>query len=432
MRRKVTAGWAKIVVGDSRSLREVESGTVDLVVTSPPYWYIKDYGVAGQIGYGQSLHAYLKDLYRVWVETYRALKSGTRLCINIGDQFARSITYGRYKIIPLHAEVIAQCEMAGFDFMGSIIWQKKTTMNPTGGATVMGSFPYPPNGIVEIDYEYIHIFKKPGKSKRVSKQTKEASRLTKAEWKEYFKGHWYFGGARKIGHEAMFPEELPRRLIKMFSFAGDTVLDPFLGSGTTMKVGLELGRNVIGYEVNKGFLEVVSAKIGLDAKGRPTSGSTPPEAIPDIEITHRRRKAALRQVAYTPGIQDARPTSGRSPGKWKEVLHKVTGIVGGDALELDGNLSVKLLGVRVKDRPGTMEYLKKSVIGKQVILKPDDSLCGESDVSRNSGCIPAYVYLKNRIFINAHLIKSGLAEPDTSVDHRLRSRFEKLAAESKS
>jgi len=140
--------WAKIVIGDSRKIQEVGNNSVQLIVTSPPYWSIKNYGTKNQIGYGQTLHEYLKDLYIVWKECYRVLEPGRRLVINIGDQFARSIIYGRYKVIPLHAEVIAQCENIGFDFMGSIIWQKKTTMNTTGGATVMGSYQYPPNGIV--------------------------------------------------------------------------------------------------------------------------------------------------------------------------------------------------------------------------------------------------------------------------------------------
>lgn len=119
-------------------MAEVESESVDLIVTSPPYWHIKDYGVPGQIGYGQSLHEYLLDLSRVWRECWRVLKTGRRLCINIGDQFARAIVYGRYKVIPLHAEIIAQCETIGFDYMGAIIWQKKTTMHTTGGAVVIG------------------------------------------------------------------------------------------------------------------------------------------------------------------------------------------------------------------------------------------------------------------------------------------------------
>ena len=124
--------WAKVIIGDSRRMVEVDDASVQLIVTSPPYWHIKDYGAENQIGYGQSLHEYLKDLYRVWKECYRVLEPGRRLVVNIGDQFARSIIYGRYKIIPLHAEVIAQCEEIGFDYMGSIIWQKKTTMNTTG------------------------------------------------------------------------------------------------------------------------------------------------------------------------------------------------------------------------------------------------------------------------------------------------------------
>jgi len=100
----------------------------------------------------------------VWNESFRVLHEGCRLCINISDQFARSVYYGRYKIIPIRPEIIKFCESIGFDYMGSIIWQKPTTMNTTGGATVMGSFPYPRSGIIKIDYEFILIFKKTGQS----------------------------------------------------------------------------------------------------------------------------------------------------------------------------------------------------------------------------------------------------------------------------
>jgi len=385
-----------------------------LIVTSPPYWHIKDYGIPGQIGYGQTLHEYLKDLYYVWKECYRMLRKGGRFCLNIGDQFARSIIYGRYKVIPIHAEFIAQCEEIGFDFMGSIIWQKKTTMNTTGGATVMGSFPYPPNGIVEIDYEFIHIFKKPGKGKRVSKEIKEVSKLTKEEWKEYFSGHWHFGGAKQIGHEAMFPDELPRRLIKMFTFIGDTVLDPFLGSGTTVKVALELQRNAIGYEINKDFLEIIKEKIGMEESLLRFYDS--------IQIIERKEeRLELPPIDYVPRIQDAKPQIDPKKFKFKgDRLYKVVEIVNDNTIKLNTGLIVKFLGIKIHKKEDTIRYLREYILGKNVFLKFFDSKI------INENTVNAYIYLKNKIFVNAYLIKSGLAVPDFSVNHKYKDKFIQL------
>ena len=137
--------------------------------------------------------------------------------------------------------------------MGAIIWQKVTTCNTSGGATVMGSYPYPRNEILKLDYEFILIFKKYGNLPKVNKEIKEQSKLTDKEWNQYFTGHWNFPGEKQDKHLAMFPEELPRRLIKMFSFVGDTVLDPFLGSGTTSLAAKNLNRNSIGYEIKQRF-----------------------------------------------------------------------------------------------------------------------------------------------------------------------------------
>jgi modification methylase len=386
--------FAKIIIGDSRKMFEIEDESVDLIITSPPYWHIKDYGVPGQIGYGQDLHQYLKDIYYVWMECFRVLRKGGRFCLNIGDQFARSVIYGRYKIIPIHAEFILQCEKIGFDFMGSIIWQKKTTMNTTGGANIMGSFPYPPNGMIEIDYEFILIFKKPGQSKKVSKDIKEASRLTKEEWKQYFSGHWYFKGARQIEHEAMFPDELPKRLIKMFSFVGDTVLDPFLGSGTTIKVALELNRNGIGYEINKNFLKLIKKKI--DGKGT-------------LQIIERKNIGIeLPEIDYVPTIQNIKPQI--DPKKFnfrKERTYRVIEIIDEETIKLDTGLKVKFLGLKVNKREEAIDYLRKYVLGKEVFLKFDNR---ENKIS-NQDTISAYVYLKNKIFINKYLIKTGIALP---------------------
>ena len=405
--------WAKIIIGDSRKMVEVDNDSIDLVVTSPPYWHIKDYGVEGQIGYGQSLHEYLKDLYRVWKECYRILKPGRRLCINIGDQFARSIIYGRYKIIPLHAEFIAQCEDIGFDYMGSIIWQKKTTMNTTGGANVMGSYPYPPNGMIEIDYEFILIFKKPGKSEKIPKEIKEKSKLSKEEWKEYFYGHWNFAGARQIEHEAMFPEELPKRLIKMYTFVGDTVLDPFLGSGTTVKAALNLHRNAIGYEINEKFLEVIKEKLGLKESLLRFSEN--------IQIIKRQMPIKVDEIDYVPRIKDAKPKIDPKKFNFKnDKLYRVIDILDEQTIRLNTGLLVKFLGVKVIKKEEALEYLRNRILKKEVYLKFDNgSVLDENTVG-------AYVYLKNRIFVNAYLIKSGMAIPDLSKNFKFKNKFVQL------
>jgi len=137
----------KIIIGDSRNMAEIQDESVQLVVTSPPYWQLKDYGTENQIGFHDDYETYINHLNLTWQECFRVLNKGCRLCVNIGDQFARSTYYGRYKIIPIHSEIIKFCEMIGFDFMGQIIWQKTTTMNTSGGASIMGSFPHPRNGI---------------------------------------------------------------------------------------------------------------------------------------------------------------------------------------------------------------------------------------------------------------------------------------------
>ncbi|TAN32626.1 site-specific DNA-methyltransferase [Patescibacteria group bacterium] len=256
----------RIIIGDSRQMSELSDKSVHLIITSPPYWQIKDYGSADQIGFNDTYEEYIKNLNQVWSECARVLHDGCRMVINIGDQFARAVTYGRYKVIPIREEIIKFCESIGFDYMGAIIWQKVTTMHTTGGASIMGSFPYPRNGMIAIDYEFILLFKKLGKApNNVTADIKKKSEMTKEEWREYFTGHWNFVGEKQNGgHIAMFPEELPKRIIKMFSFFGETVLDPFLGSGTTTKTARELGRNSVGYEINNDFLSVIKEKVGIN------------------------------------------------------------------------------------------------------------------------------------------------------------------------
>ena len=379
--------------GDSRRMTEVADGSIDLVVTSPPYWQIKDYGAAGQIGAGESLHAYLRSLAMVWEECLRALAPGGRLCVNIGDQFARASLYGRYSVVPLHAEVTCQACALGFDFLGSIIWQKKTTMNTSGGAVVMGSFPYPPNGIVELDYEYIHIFRTPGKSRKATAEIRAASVLTTAEWKSFFSGHWNIAGARKREHEAPFPEEIPRRLIRMFSFVGGTVLDPFMGSGTTARAALALGRSAIGYEINPRTVREAARSIGTERVDVRTAPRRPPVPCPE--------KALPRIADMMPKKQAPEKGRPHSAGAAVPVLHRVVRVHSDCTLEIETGERVGFLGLRLKSPAKVRAYLEQRILRRQVFLR--DAVPG------SEGLVEARVVLKNRISVNGHLLKTGLA-----------------------
>lgn len=419
-----------IILGDSRSMAEVENESIHLVITSPPYWQLKDYGDTNQIGFNQTYEQYINNLNLVWNECHRVLYPGCRLCINIGDQFARSVYYGRYKIIPIRTEIIKFCETIGFDYMGSIIWQKVTTCNTSGGASIMGSFPYPRNGIIKLDYEFILIFKKIGESPIVSKDIKEQSKLTTEDWNKYFVGHWNFSGEKQDKHLAMFPEELPKRLIKMFSFVGENVLDPFLGSGTTSLAAKNLERNSFGYEINDDFLPVIKDKlcIGLDlnfndaehkiikSKNNVSDYSDKIEKLPYIfkDPIKINAKIDIKKLNFGSKIDNIKTEPVDS--------YVVKEIVSPEFIKLNNGLTIKLIGIKTNKSIETnaLKYLNETVKGKRIFLKYDNI---KYDKDNNLMC---YVYLYNKTFINAHLIKKGLASVDTNIDFSLKSKFSNL------
>ena len=417
----------KIIIGDSRRMKEVPDESVHLVITSPPYWQLKDYGNEAQIGYNDTYEEYINNLNLVWDECHRILHKGCRLCVNIGDQFARSVYYGRYKVIPIRTEIIKFCESVGFDYMGAIIWQKVTTTNTTGGATVMGSFPFPRNGILKIDYEFILIFKKYGTAPKVSKEIKEQSKMTKEEWNQYFTGHWNFPGEKQDKHLAMFPEELPARLIKMFSFVGDTVLDPFLGSGTTTLAARNRGRNAIGYEINEDFLPVIKEKVDVDQRTifQDTSfeiteqNESEPATTKEIsnlpyifkDPVKFDKKVDPKKLSFGSKIDD-------SPAK-RETYYTVKEIISPEILILNNGLKIRLLGVQGRDRGNgaAVLFLKEKTRGQKVSIKFDST---RYDDENNLLC---YLYLKNKTFINAHLIKNDLVDVDITRDYKYKSKF---------
>jgi DNA modification methylase len=389
----------KIIIGDSKKMIDVGDESVHLIITSPPYWQLKDYGHKEQIGFNDTYEDYINHLNLVWKECYRVLYPGCRLCVNIGDQFARAVYYGRYKIIPIRTEIIKFCETIGFDYMGAIIWQKVTTMNTTGGATVMGSFPYPRNGMIKLDYEFILLFKKVGDPPKVSKEMKENSRITTKEWNEYFYGHWNFPGERQDKHLAVFPEDLPKRLIRMFSFIGETIMDPFLGSGTTSLAAKNLDRNSIGYEINKEFLSVIKEKLGIGRRGLFRDEATF-ETIEqqDLKINF---KSEINELPYV--FKDSVKFDKKvDPRKFKfgskidgkegekASFYSVKRVESPDQVELDTGLKVRLIGIKPLEgkKAEAIEFLQKLTRGHKVFLKFDEK---KFDDHNN---LLVYLYLK--------------------------------------
>ncbi len=414
----------KIINGDSRQMHLLKDKSVHLIITSPPYWQLKDYGTENQIGFHDSYENYINNLNLVWSECNRVLHDGCRLCINIGDQFARSTYYGRYKVIPIHSEIIKFCETIGLDFMGQIIWQKTTTMNTSGGGAVMGSFPYPRNGIVKLDFEYILLFKKQGNAPKPTPEQKANAAMTNEEWNTYFNGHWYFNGAKQDKHLAMFPEELPARLIKMFSFPNETVLDPFMGSGTTAVAAKKLNRNSIGYEINPEFIPIIKEKIGGNAF---TEIIKQPEITVDFEKkiqelpyrfvdTHKLdKKIDVKKLRYGSKI-DSQSSSER------EEYFSVKEIISPELIKLNNDLIIRLIGI--KQNPAingkATEFLREKLKGKRVFLRHDEVKYD------NDNHLMAYLYLENKTFINAHLLKARMAEVDKSIEFRYKNKFSTL------
>ena len=414
----------KIIFGDSRSLNQIKDNSVQLIITSPPYWQLKDYGTEDQIGFNDSYEEYINNLNLVWKECNRVLADGCRLCINIGDQFARSVYYGRYKVIPIRTEIIRFCESLGMDYMGAIIWQKTTTMNTSGGGAIMGSVPYPRNGILKMDYEFILLFKKLGNAPKPTPQQKAASEITKDEWNQYFSSHWNFNGVKQMGHIAMFPEELPKRLIKMFSFAGETVFDPFAGSGTTSLAAKHLGRNSIGYEINKEFAPIIKDKLCSeqisfcddsqvifveDKDGVKHTFEDLPYVFRDPHKMDK--KIDVKKLQFGSKIDDKEQK--------REDLFSVKTVLSANTIELNNGLIVKLLGIKtISQFEGqAIEFLQEKFKKRKVFLKYD-SVKFDSDNK-----LLCYVYLDNKTFINNHLVRTGYVDVDTSFDYACQKKF---------
>ncbi len=258
--------WIKLYCKDSRNMCEVEDNSVQLVVTSPPYYDLKDYNSEdkfNQIGNINNYNEYIEALNRVWEECVRVLNPDGKICINIMPIFlsSKESDYSRRATKLVITDIERFMESTGKMFLQALyIWDKRKIVRFSS----FGSYPYPPNIFSTFPFEWIIVFSKKGKRKKVNKNIKEASKISRKEWQDWaINSIWEMQPARakEIGHPAPFPEELPKRLIKLYSFVGDTVLDPFAGSGTTLLVANMLLRNAIGYEINKEYVDIANNRL---------------------------------------------------------------------------------------------------------------------------------------------------------------------------
>jgi len=268
----------KVFYHSSEKMYEIPDESIDLIITSPPYFNIKDYSKdgyqqqshskkkKGQIGDINDYESYIKNLLKVWKECERVLRPNGKLCINVPLMPMKKKEYNTHytrHIFDLNSDIQQSIlKNTNLYLYDTYIWNRKNSTK----RLMFGSYPYPPNLYAQNTSEFITIYVKDGKPKQVSKEVKEKSKLTQKEWLEFTKQIWNIPIPNKSDiafgkHSAIMPEEIPYRLIKMFSFIGDIILDPFTGSGTTLKVAKQLNRNYVGYEIMESYKEIIEKKL---------------------------------------------------------------------------------------------------------------------------------------------------------------------------
>jgi len=255
--------------GDARKMIALERESLHLVLTSPPYWTLKEYRHSdGQLGHIQRYEDFLDELDKVWTHCFRALVPGGRLICVVGDVcLSRRENAGRHTVVPLHASIQERCRRLGFDNLAPIIWHKIANAvheveNGSGG--FLGK-PYEPNAVIKNDIEFILMERKPGGYRTPDISTKILSIISAENHQKWFQQIWTgLTGASTKHHPAPYPLELAERLVRMFSFVGDTVLDPFLGTGTTTVAAAKWGRNSIGFEVDSHYFKLAEQRIIKD------------------------------------------------------------------------------------------------------------------------------------------------------------------------
>jgi len=252
--------YQRLINGDARNLTFLEDESIHLVVTSPPYWNLKRYNEnPNQMGHINDYEFFLCELEKVWKEVFRVLVPGGRLVCIVGDVCVSRRKFGRHLVFPLHADTCVLCRKIGFDNLNPIIWHKiaNASFEVENGSKFLGK-PYEPNAIIKNDMEFILMQRKPGGYRKPSEEQRKLSKIDKQDFNTWFQQIWNITGASTRFHPAPFPLELATRLVRMFSFHGDIVLDPFCGSGTTMIAALRYERNSIGIDIEPEYCRMAA------------------------------------------------------------------------------------------------------------------------------------------------------------------------------
>jgi DNA modification methylase len=264
MEATLTQATLTLCCGDSREMDWIPSGSVHLVLTSPPYWTLKEYPRhESQLGLIEDYDAFHDELDKVWKHAFRVLVPGGRLVCVVGDVCLSRRRHGKHSVMPLHADIVVRARKIGFDNLSPIFWYKiaNASYEVENGSSFLGK-PYEPNAIIKNDVEFILMLRKPGGYRQPTDEQREASKLTKEEYQEWFRQVWNgLMGESTRYHPAPYPEELAHRLVRMFSFVGDTVLDPFMGTGTTLLAAAKCGRNSIGVEIDHSYMKMAKARL---------------------------------------------------------------------------------------------------------------------------------------------------------------------------
>jgi DNA modification methylase len=278
--------------GDSRELSWIPDESVHLVLTSPPYWTLKRYPENDlQLGHIADYERFHDELDKVWTHCFRALVPGGRVVCVVGDVCLSRRKHGRHVVMPMHADIVVRARRIGFDNLTPIIWHKiaNASYEVENGSSFLGK-PYEPNAIIKNDAEFILMLRKPGGYRQPTEAQRDSSRFTKEEHQEWFQQIWTIPGESTREHPAPYPEKLAYRLVRMFSFTGDTVLDPFMGTGTTLLAAARCDRNAIGVELESPYIRIAKRRLDKQLSGLFTQ-EEPVEIIEQSDLHTSQRVA---------------------------------------------------------------------------------------------------------------------------------------------